>query len=199
MINEQGSFGAGLTKPFKRFAIGAKTGVTGIAPVQAIPDTAAQWAIINVANVDANAGNPAFSDTVFIEEIGAYLTSGTPGLGGSLWGCIFTAPITGSTDANVGIVNVMGGSKTSSVVVKSAVTISTPAHPFWFPLAETTQSIAAAAFSTGYANSMMHRDKQGRLAIPPGSALGLAVIAPAGTSPLYAPFAQWTEQQAAVS
>lgn len=206
MINEQAlQAAAGRIRPFKRFAVGISGAVTGVAPVQAIPTTAAQWALVNVANVNTAAAggaaptaNPGDSDTLFIEELGAVLVSGTPGLGASVWACIFTAPINGAAASHVAPVNYAGGALSSGVVVTSGVTISAPAAPAWFPVFESWDPIAAAAFSTGYSNSIINRRVRG-LAVPPGSALGIAVIAPAGTTPLYAPYAKWTEQQAAVS
>ena len=37
------------------------------------------------------------------------------------------------------------------------------------------------------------RDIRGKYIIPPGCSLALAVVAPAGTTPLYAPYASWRE------
>jgi hypothetical protein len=199
MLSEDLNIRDGILRPSKRFLMGPSAAVTGRAPVQAIPTTAAQWAIINNAAADANAERSTTGNHIFIEDIGMYLTSGTPGQGGSLWGCLFTAPVTGTSDAGMTTQNAHGGPGTSNAVIKSAITISTPAAPTWFLLDFSWNTIAPAAFSTGYNNPLAARDQGGRISIAPGTALGLAVVAPAGTTPLYAPFARWTEQRAAVS
>jgi hypothetical protein len=199
MLSEELNIRDGILRPFKRFVAGPSAAVTGKAPVQAVPTTAAQWVIINNAAVDSNAERSTTANHMFFEDIGMFLTSGTPGQGGSLWACLFTAPVTGTSDAGMTVANAHGGAATSAAVIKSAVTISTPAAPTWFLLDFSWNTIAPAAYSTGYNNPLAARDQGGRISIPPGTGLGLAVVAPAGTTPLYAPFARWTEQRAAVS
>src|SRR4051812_29270143 len=54
-------------------------GATGIAPVQALPSTAAQWLIYNPLS------NPT---SMFIDRLGVILATGTAGAGGSLLGII---------------------------------------------------------------------------------------------------------------
>ena len=175
-----------MTRAGRRFFLGNSAAVTGIAPVQAIPTTAAQWVIWN-ASLNA---------TYFFEEIGAFLASGTPGLGGSLWVCLFTAPSqTGASAAGMTVQSASQGTRASSAIIKSAVTITGPAAPVWYPIDQSSDAVAAAAFSTGYANGFSKRDFAGAMAIQPGQGLGLAVIAPAGTTPLYAPFGRWIEQE----
>src|SRR4029077_6794095 len=58
-----------MTRAGRRFYIGYNAAVTCLAPVQALPTTAAQWVIWNA---DSNA-------SYFFEELGAALLSGTPG------------------------------------------------------------------------------------------------------------------------
>jgi hypothetical protein len=173
-----------MTRAGRRFAIGYSAAVTGIAPVQAIPTTATHWAIWNA--------DPA--KTYFFEELGEILLSGTPGLGGSLWACLFTAPAqVGGSGAGLAVQSLSQGGPASKAIIKSGVTITGPTAPAWFQVAESADAVAAAAFSTGYANGFSKRDLAGAIAISPGMGLGLAVMAPAGTTPLYGPLGRWIE------
>ena len=175
-----------MTRAGRRMWLGNSAAVTGIAPVQAIPTTAAQWAIYNA---DPTA-------TYFFEELGAFLTSGTPGLGGSLWACVFDAPAeVGSNAAGLTVDSLSHGGRTSKAIVKSGVTITTPAAPIWFPLVQNQENITAAAFSSGFGMTFERRDLAGAIAVQPGKSLGLAVMGPTGTTPLFAPFARWIEQE----
>lgn len=175
-----------MTRAGRRFLLGNSAGVTGIAPVQAIPTTAAQWVIWNA---DPTA-------TYFFEELGAFLTSGTPGLGGSLWAAVFSAPAqVGANATGMTVQSMSQGSRSSKAVIKSAITVSAPTAPAWFLMDQSIDAITAAAFSTGYGMTLARRDLAGALAIQPGQGLGLAVMGPAGTTPLFAPFARWIEQE----
>ena len=103
-LTHQESLAAALVEPFdfemtraaRRFYLGISGAVTGIAPVQAIPTTAAQWTFWNA--------DPVAS--YFLEEILMLLVSGTPGLGGRLLACLFQAPAsTGGQAAGFSIQN----------------------------------------------------------------------------------------------
>lgn len=180
--------GLEMTRAGRRFLLGVTGAVTGIAPVQAIPTTVAQWVLFNT--------DVAGGVTAWVEELMMLLLSGTPGLGGSLWMALFDTPAqTGGNAAGLGIENASRSSRGSKLIVKSNVTITTPAAPVWIQLDESRDSIAAAAFSTGYANGFSRRDLVGRIAIPPQKGLGLAIMAPAGTTPLYGPNGSWIEQE----
>lgn len=174
-----------MTRAARRFYLGNSAAATGIAPVQAIPTTAAQWVI----------WNPDTIMTYFFEEILMVLASGTPGLGGSMWGALISSPaLTGSS--NTGLTTFGASSSgASKAIVKSSVTIATPAAPAWYLLADNEKNITAAAYSTGYTNSFGRRDLAGALAIQPSQGLALAVVAPSGTTPLYIPQARWIEQE----
>ena len=199
MLNENTQIRDGLLRPFRRYVLGPNAAVTGIAPVQAVPTTQSQWAIINATDVEANPERSAYAQHIFIEELGAYLTSGTYGLRCSLWAAHFTAPVTGTSDAGLVVANSHGGASASLAVVKSGILITAPAAPVWFPVAFDTSAATPAAFSAGGSVNLMHRRLKGRISIPPGCGLALAVLGPSGTSPLFAPVAIWTEQIAAVS
>ena len=78
-------------------------------------------------------------------------------------------------------------------MIKSGVTVTAPAAPNWYPVASNSGANVTAFASSTY---LEHRNLQGRIAVPPQQGLALAVVAPAGTSPLFAPFATWFETEA---
>ena len=175
-----------MSRAGRRFWLGTSAGVTGIAPVQAIPTTVAQWVIWNADPTAA----------YFLEELGMNLTSGTPGLGGTMWAALFQTPVQlGANAAGMTVASMSNGGRASKAIVKSNITITQPTAPIWFPLDQSFDSIAAAAFSTGYGMTFARRDLAGALVIPPGQGLGLAMMGPSGTTPLFAPFARWVEQE----
>lgn len=175
--------GAEGARAGRRFWLGNSAAITGIAPVQALPTTGAQWALWNL---DPNRA-------VFLEELGMYLTAGTPGVGGILLACLFQAPAqVGATQAGTAVGSQSNGSSVSKVIAKPSVTITQPTAPTWYPLASNSSpNVTAFAGAT----FLEHRNIQGRIVIPPNQGLGLAVVAPAGTTPLFAPFASWMEYE----
>lgn len=174
------------TRCGSRYLLGYSAAPTGIAPVQALPTTQPQWCVFN----------PSTDRSIFVEEIGMFLTSGTPGVGGILLGCLFTLPaptaqsVAGVDIALAGRAKDSGGSGSVAVVRSSPSVITSPAAPVWFHLA-TNPSPNVTAFAGSV--SLEHRNLDGALCIRPGHALGLAVVAPAGTTPLFAPFGRWIE------
>lgn len=170
-----------MTRAGRRFVLGNSAAITGIAPVQALVTTAAQWLLWNA---DAAA-------TYFFEELGAYLTAGTPGVGGTLWAALVQAPAqVGSSEAGIGIRSTSNGTRNSKLIVKPSVTITSPAAPIWYPIASNPSPNVTAFASSTY---LEHRHLRGGWAVPPGQGLALAIVAPAGTTPLFAPFAAFIE------
>ena len=168
-----------MTLSGKRFALGVSAAITGIAPVTAYPTTAAQFALYNTSA----------TKKLYIERIGAILESGTPGVGGSMLACIFTVPVTtGVLYTGFKILDLSGGSNSSAGVVQAAVTISAPAAPAWIPVAHNNNANVGAFPGSGN----MSRGDQG-IVLPPGSALGLAYLGLAGTTPLFVPELEWCE------
>lgn len=168
---------AELTRSGRRFNTSWTTGVTGIAPVQAMPTTAAQWAI----------GNTSQTDTLSFDEIGVHLASGTAGLGIVVVACLFTLPVQVAFATGMSIASRSGSTRTSAAKINSGVTITTPAAPAWFP-------VAYHGFTPTAVNSVIAAaNVKGKLMLPPLTSLGLAVLSPAGTSPLYVPHAVWVE------
>lgn len=172
-----------MTRAGKRFLLGNSAAITGIANSTTLPTTSAQWVLCNNSS----------TKTIFFEEIGMYLTSGTPGVGGILIAAICRSPAqvgatyTGTSISQAG--NAVGNAN-SSLIVKASITITEPAAPNWYCIAENpSPNVTAFAAST----FLVNRTLAGALAIRPGQMLALAVVAPAGTSPLFAPFARFLE------
>jgi hypothetical protein len=168
-----------MTRANRRFyAAYNGTVPTGVAPVQAFPTTAVQWSINNY--------EPVTGKTYFFETIGAFPLSGTPGIGGLILVSIYPlstiagAMATGFAIMPAGQPGSFGASK-SNALVRTATTIAF------------NQPGAVGAGVAG--NQIVNRDIQGRIAVPPQCALGINVLALAGTTPLFLPIAEWIEQE----
>ena len=165
-------------------------GATGVAPVQAIPTTAAQWMIYNPQ------GN---TTTAFLDVLGMVDLSGTMGSGLVVYACICPPTFTPTTvpvvsAANVKIMNANPVSqKGSNLIVCSAQTLQNAAVGNWFPLAFGVSKDGVVAVPAVGMGPAEQRDIRGKIIIPPGCALALANLAPTGTSPTYAPYASWRE------
>jgi hypothetical protein len=172
----------------RRFHIGFTSAVTGIAPVAAIPSTAAQWLLWNPA------GNTV---TQLIDELGVALVSGTAAGGlvvymAKVYGAyaptaanIPVASATGITTENRGLPN-----KASALVIASAQTLANAPKNI-YPIAK-SDSANTGVLSVAAVNN----DIRGKIAIQPGSGLALYVGSGAGTSPLFAPFGSYREIEA---
>lgn len=173
-----------LTRAGRRFFLAPNTTITGIANVTALPTTAAQWVLYNADT----------TKTYFFESLGAYVTEGTPGVGGFLVAATIRLPVVaapGTQYAGLSVVNAnLGSSKASRLSVKASITVSDPALPNWHQVAENTSPNVGAFPGSG---GMVNRGIGGRICLPPGFGLALCVVGLAGTSPKYAPFAEWTE------
>ena len=169
-----------VTRAGRRFNLAWNgTGPTGIAPVQVFPTVAAQWALTN----------NDVARTYFFMTLGAMVFSGTTGLRAELLACVFQTPVQAGFATGVAVQSASNSNIGSKVAVKSGVTITAPALPNWFPIAE---QLGGAAI-VGPASCIANRGLDGRLAVSPGWSLGLVVLAPAGTTPLYLPLAEWVE------
>lgn len=174
-----------MTRAGLRFDIGFLA-VTGIAPVQAIPTTAAQWLIYNPG-----------PKAIAFSEIGVVLVSGTAGAGIVVLGAIVGTGVRPATPPIAHSANIFtasrstGGSqptKNSAVIVAASQTLAASPPRGWRVLAESV-SAATAILSVAAIN----RNLGGGLICPAGEGLALAVTSPTGTSPLYAPHAVWCE------
>ena len=171
----------------------SSNGATGIAPVQALPTTAAQWFIYNPL------GNGNGGITAFIDLVGVSLISGSAGAGGTLIANIcppkfIPATIPTVNTAGVLIKNANAASpKGSSLIVVASQTLQNAVAGDWFPLA---QMNANAGTILGQTQIMTGPELRGRICLPPGTGLALAVISPTGTTPLFGPVGSWREYAA---
>ena len=173
--------GVDLTRAGVRFAITRSAAVTGIAPVQTQATTAAQWVLWNAST----------TKTCFFDMIGVILDSGVGGATGHVvYAADITAPAQTGLATGLAVSN-MSGSTTasSSMAIKSAVTVTAPAAPFWYPVASVPSAITPGILGTAVANW----DVKGRIAVQPLHGLALYVAGAAGTTPLFGPVAQWVE------
>jgi hypothetical protein len=173
--------GMELSRAGRRFHIAYNgTAPTGIAPVQAWPTTAAQWAIWN--------GDSAKSHVW--ETLGVLPQSGTPGVGGVLLACIFQAPAETGFATGLAVASASSSAIGSKASIKSGVTVTTPATPSWFVVADNQPGAVGAGIA---GNQIVNRGLAGRIIVPPNAGLGLAVLALAGTTPLFVPYGEWSE------
>ncbi len=172
------------TRAGRRFTLGNTAAITGIANVTALPTTAAQFVLWNLST----------TKSLIIEEMGVYLTSGTPGVGGVLLAAVVPRPATAiaiGTYAGTKISNCNPASPLASVAVCKE-SESLDASPCWYPIADNDDSNVGAFPGSG---TLVNRDINGRFVVPPGCGLAFAVLGLAGSTPLFAPFAQWVEAQ----
>jgi hypothetical protein len=170
--------GLELSRAGRRFAVGQSAALTGIAPVQAMPTTAAQWVIWNAS----------LTKSLVFEMVGLYTTAGVAGVGSTCVGAIVTLPATSATKAGITIASLSGSTSSTVALINSGVTVTSPAAPAWFVVARDDSANTVAL------NVMAINDSlKGSLIVPPLRGLALCAIAPTGTTPLYGPMAQWTE------
>lgn len=160
-------------------------GATGIAPVQALMTTAAQWMLWNPN------GNTM---TAFLDVAGIQLNSGTAGAGGAFYLCPVAPANAPATVPTVGA---------SGTVLQNANPVSNKTSKLILVASQTLLNTTAGNWLlTGFMNpagtvlgqtQMENRDIRGKIAIPPGCGLGVAVISPTGTTPLFSPFFSWRE------
>ncbi|CAB4188168.1 hypothetical protein UFOVP1165_61 [uncultured Caudovirales phage] len=172
------------TRAGLRFYLSAG-GATGIAPVQALPSTAAQWMLWNPN------GNTV---TAFIDVLGVMLNSGTAGAGGTFYVCPVPPKFAPATVPSV---------STANALITDANPISTRGSNLICVSSQTLlNAVASNWLLTGFMNpagtilgqtQMENRDIRGKLAIPPGCGLAFAVVSPTGTTPLFSPYASWRE------
>lgn len=159
-----------------RFHVQASAGVTGIAPVQALPTVAAQFMFYNPANSGVN---------VYIDRVGEWLLSGTAGAGGTVLAAYCTAAQLPATRpamaAGVVIQNANPASKRgAALVVASGVTLLVA--PSWSPIAFMNPANTLLGQT-----QMINEDVRGKIILAPDTGLALAVISPTGTTPLFVP------------
>jgi hypothetical protein len=182
-----------MTRAGLRYSFGFLSTVTGIAPVAALPTTAAQWLLWNPA------ANP---NTIFLDVLGVALVSGTGAATPAIWvggrkvfssgslSTIATPPTTSAT----GMVTTNAGvqpASASQLIIASAQTI-VAGSPIESAAEYNNNAVASPAVLTSIA---INRDLKGKLSLPPGTGYALTVFATSGTANLYAPFGSYREYQ----
>ena len=154
----------------------------GVAPVQALPTTAAQHFLWNH---DPNR-------SYVIDTVDVYLLSGTATAGCTILGIVTPTTATLPTAATGAVVgsSSMGGLQ-SKALIASGYTIPTPSgNVQWTILSQTSQPGGVPGVGGCYSC-----DIRGGIIIPPGMGMGISILAGAGTSPLYIAAWTWTEAE----
>ncbi len=158
---------------------------TGIAPVQALPTTAAQWLLYNPLNSGVN---------MYFDRLGAWLLSGTAGAGGTVLAGLCGAAQVPTTIPNglsaCTVSNANPGSvRGSALKIASGATLA--ANPGWQPIAWMNPAGTVLGQT-----QMVNDDVRGKFILSPGAGLALVVISPTGTTPLFIPVASYREYAA---
>jgi hypothetical protein len=175
---------AEIARSGRMFHGGTQIIANGIAPVAAIPTTAATLAL---CNTDAAGGR-----SLIVDHLAVFLGSGTPAAGMTLLGAV--APVTALPAANAaqptgyGVAPSRGMTSASKAVWATALTLT--GTPVWSPILSTLQ---AAAANVGQGDNVA--ELRGSIIVPPGYVLALAILSGAGTTPLYGIGARWGEME----
>lgn len=164
---------------------GTQVIANGIAPVQAIPTTTATLALYNAEE----SGGFALS----IDRLQFLLGSGTPAAGATLFATVSRTRIASAPTAmanGYGVASSSGSSRGSKALWATAMTMPSAGGltPAWAPVVSTLQLAAA---NVGQGDGVF--EARGRFLVPPGFALGLAIVSGAGTTPLFSVGATWAE------
>lgn len=169
-----------MARAGRRMHGGTQILANGIAPVQAIPTTAATLALYN--NDTNNNGL-----SLVVDWLNVFLGSGTSAAGLSVFAAIAkptTAPTVNAT--GYGTSPMSGTSRGPKALWATGLTL--PAGVNWSALVSTLNSASA---NVGQGDNFI--DLGGRLIVPPGYALAIGLLAGAGTTPLFGVSAQWAE------
>lgn len=153
---------------------------TAIAPVQAVPTTAAAWDLYN--------GEPDGGRDLYIIQAAAHSVSGTLGLGMALLGCVSLArQTTVPTDYTNSIKTSLAGGPFDSKAIFDQDQTITGGTPAWITLAARDQ-VSAVSVGSGLVAPV-----DGFMRVPPGHIAGFTVLAPAGTTALFGVSVVWAE------
>lgn len=153
---------------------------TAIAPVSAVPTTAAAWDVYN--------GEPDGGRDLYILLVSAHSVSGTLGLGMSLLGCVsLVRQTTVPTDYASSIKTSMCGGPFDSKAIFDQDQTITGGTPAWINLAARDQ-VSAVSVGSG-----VNARVDGFMKVPPGHIAGFTVLAPAGTAALFGVSVVWAE------
>jgi len=162
----------------RRFMGGTQVIASGIAPVSAIPTTTATLALFNT--------EPDGGKSLVIDQIGMFLGSGTAAAGATLLATVTVGKPTAPSAASNYSSQSCSGRGTS--IARWATALTIPAGSAWI---QVSSSFQLATANVGQGD--MPSGFLGGLVVPPGYALGLAILSGAGTTPLYSVSATWGE------
>ena len=169
-----------LTRSGKRFHGGTQVIANGIAPVQVLPTITAT---LGLYTNDSNSNGLS----LMMDWLNVFLASGTPAAG--LTVMIAVGKPTNPPSANVAghSTGALSGTSNGSKALW-ATALTFPAGVAWSAPVSTFQPAAA---NVGQGDNYI--DLGGRVVVPPGYAMGIALFSGAGTTPLYGASAQWGE------
>lgn len=167
----------------RRFGGGTQIIANGIAPVAAIPTVTATLALYNA---EADGGK-----SYLIDHLHVWLGSGTPAAGLTVLATVSPGKI---ASPPAGMATGFGAASLSGSGVGTkarwATAVTLPGTPAWVAL---MSSLQLAAANAGEGDQPYQAD--GGLLVPPGYALGLAILSGAGTTPLYGVSCIWDEME----
>lgn len=166
-----------------RFWGGCQVIANGIAPVTAIPTTSPSLALYNSAT--ATTGK-----CLIVDFLSFFLGSGTPTAGATLLTAVSNGVIAaGAPSAATNYSSkCASGDTTKSSAAVWATSITFPASSVWVA-ARPGKLNAAVNFGQGEAPLITN----GLALVPPGYALGMAIMSETGTTPLFVVSAAWNE------
>jgi len=162
-----------------RFAGGIQTLANALAPVQVVPVAANN--VLGFHNL-AQSGNAV---TLFFDFLSTFLASGTPAAGKTILVSVFRPEAVPNALAQYSASSLSGANKSSFVRIG---TVAVPTGAIWHAVSSDFQLAAA---NIGQGDTPI--DLGGRIAVPTGFCLGVAILSGAGTTPLYGVSAQWVE------
>ena len=179
---------AEMTRSGRRFIGTCGALSTNIAPVTTVPTTTTQWSVYNADPVRSY----VIDCVNFMQS-----ASTTPATGGCILGIVSpittTIPTTNSTGV---ILNASSGGATSKAILSSAYAIPTliaanqGAAWFVMPGQQGQCAVGTAATALG---ANFNADVRGRVIVPPGKILGLALLAGTGTASYFVASVTWHE------
>lgn len=179
LVSQAGPKYSALSRNGRVFGATFGTG-TAIAPVQAVPTTAAAW---DLYNGEADGGRD-----YYILQVAAHSVSGTLGLGMGLLGCVSLArQTTVPTDYASSIKSSLSGGPFDSRAIFDQDQTITGGTPAWQLLASRDQ-VSAVSVGSGLVAVV-----DGMMRVQPGHIAGFSVIAPVGTSALFGVSVIWAE------
>jgi hypothetical protein len=168
----------------RMFVGGTQLAANAIAPDTALPTTTAKLALYN--------GEPGGGKVYFVDHVHYFLASGTAAIGSTAWLGVSNGPLTTTIPSAMATGYNVAASRgiPSASLAKFGTAITLPAGTVWHSPGGSLQAAGA-----NFGQSDQPFELKGRIAVPPGYALGLAVLSGAGTTPLYGWTLGWFEAE----